>query len=41
MLAPACMPRVRAALLDVARTLAAIASTTQPQPNPSEQETHP
>ena len=31
----------RAALHDVAHTLAAIASTTQPQPNPSEQETHP
>jgi putative DNA primase/helicase len=31
----------RAALHDVAHTLTAIASTTQPQPNPSEQETHP
>jgi putative DNA primase/helicase len=31
----------RAALHDVAHTLAAVASTTQPQPNPSEQETHP
>jgi putative DNA primase/helicase len=31
----------RAALHDLVHTLAAIASTTQPQPNPSEQETHP